>query len=120
MSITIYHFYIKKGDTEPSIKCVLKDAADTVVDPSDGTVSFHMSKVRGRSITNLIDSPATIESMTYEGNTVKGVAYYWAAGDTDQTAGEYSAEWEYTDKDGGIWTFPNDSHNVVHIAAQLA
>jgi hypothetical protein len=120
MSTTIYHFYIKRGDTEPPIKCILKDANGTVVDPSDGTVRFHMSKVRGRSITSLIDAPAAIENMTYEDATVKGVAYYWTTGDTDQTAGEYSAEWEYTDKDGGVWTFPNDSHNVVHITAQLA
>lgn len=119
MTTTLQRFYIKQGDTLPAIRAVLKDANDNLV-VLDGyeTVKFHMALNKKAA---KIDALATVESMTYEGETVNGVAYYWsvANGDTD-TAGEFNGEFQVTFDGGGIETFPNNSNIIITITKQLA
>ncbi len=114
--MTAQVFKIKQGDTWPPIECVLLDANDELVVLSgEETVEFHLYKVKGKSVKNLVNKPATIVPMTYKGNTVNGVKYGdpWDVEDTDRTADDYNVEWQVTFADAAIGTFPNNDQDQI-------
>jgi len=107
-------FYLKKDDTRPKIRSILKDAAGLVVNVSGATVRFIMTpKTEAAGSTPTVDAVASIITAA-EGI----VEYTWEAADTD-TVGKYRAEWEVTFSDGGRETFPNSEYIEVIIRNDL-
>lgn len=105
-------FYIKKNDTAPSFRVILKDGDAAAVDITGNLgVTFHM---RDQSGTVKVDAAATVNDAS-----AGDVQYDWSAGDTD-TAGIYDAEFEVTYSDGTIETFPNYGFAKVNITEDLA
>ncbi len=104
-------FYIKRNDTSPIFRGILKDGDDNVVDVTGAAIRFHMFDQAGVS---KVDAAAVINS-----GTAGDVQYEWSVGDTD-TAGFYDAEFEVTYSGGRIETFPNNSFERVHIGKDLA
>ena len=103
-------FYIKRNDTSPIFRVILKDGADAVVVVTGATVRFHMfdeAKVLK------VDAAAVINA-----GSAGDVQYEWIAADTD-TAGFFDSEFEVTFSSGRIETFPNYSFQRVHIYEDL-
>ena len=103
-------FFIKRNDTSPIFRAILKDGDDVVVDVTGATVRFHMfdedkvSKVDAAAVVNI--------------GTAGDVQYEWIADDTD-TAGFFDSEFEVTFSGGRIETFPNYAYQRVHIYEDL-
>ena len=98
-------FYIKQGDTKPSLSAqLLSDGS--AVDLTGATVKFHMGTI--------IDATATIVDAA-TGN----VRYDWVTADTE-TAGLFRAEFEVTFSDGTVETFPNDGYLLINIIEEVA
>jgi len=106
-------FYIKQGDTEPSIIAQLKDQNGDLYDLTGCTVKFHMRK--GETATPKVNATATITDVGTDDVKVK---YSWLVADVD-TAGNFDIEWEITDTDGNVETVPNAGYDRVLITAQL-
>ena len=87
----------------PALEVFLKDAYGAPVNVTGATVKFSM-RVKPAGTVKVSAAAATI--VTAGGGRVK---YAWAAVDTD-TADEYEGEFQVTYANGGIQTFPNDSH----------
>ena len=104
-------FNIKRNDTSPIIRRILKDSAGAAIDFTGGTVRFHMNELDG---TNVVDSAATANDAS-----AGDVQYAWQAADT-ANVGLFNIEWEVTYADSSIETFPNDSHETVSIFEDLA
>ncbi len=103
-------FYIKEGDTSPSLRYTLLPAPIVV---SGATVRFSM---RNRQTTVVkIDRAAC----AIVDGALGVVQYDWQTADTD-TAGVYEAEFEVTYSDGSIETFPNFGAISVVIDADIA
>lgn len=105
-------FFIKKGDTLPSIQATLKDANDTAVSVVGATIRFIMTnKSTG---VNAVDGAVAV--------TVNGaggvVRYDWQDGDTD-VAGGYRAEWEVEFAPNQVETFPNSAYINIKITDDL-
>lgn len=99
---------LKRNDTKDNIKATLSNESGPV-DLTGCTVRFLMSK-RG---TVKVDKPAQIE------DTVNGIVWVvFEQGDTDET-GLYQAEFEVTNSDERIETFPNDSYILIEIKSDL-
>lgn len=98
-------FYIKRGDTKPSLYATLTEHG-LVVDLTGATVRFHMGDV--------VDAPAVIVEAA--AGTVR---YDWADDDT-LPGGSHRAEFEVTFSDGKIETFPNDTSIGVIIRGDVA
>lgn len=103
-------FYLKKGDTSPSIRYTLSPT----VDLTGATVRFSMRNratgaIKINRATAGIVAPAT-------GGVVQ---YNWTSGDVD-TAGEYQAEFEITHASGTPETFPNYGFIAVKISEDIA
>lgn len=105
-----FDFYLKRGDTGPTISAVLSDPAG-VVDLTGATVRFKMRLSDSGAI--VVNAVATIVSAA-----AGSVSYGWEAADT-AVAGTYLAEWEVTFGNGEVITFPNDGHLHVKIAGDL-
>ena len=105
-------FYIKQGDTSPSIAGTLKDASSAAVNLTGATVRFHLRKP-GVSPSK-VDAAASVTDAPNG-----GVAYAWQTGDTNE-AGAFHGEWEVTFGGGAIETFPNHGFVSVHVEPQLA
>ena len=80
-------FYIKRGDTRPSLYATLTQEG-SVVDLTGATVRFHMG--------NVVDASAEI--LEASAGTVR---YNWVAADT-LLEGSYRAEFEVTFPDGHV------------------
>lgn len=104
-------FYIKKGDTSPSL---LVSLTPSDVDITGATVVFNL-RARGSAATKVDRAAAVIVSPSGPAQ----LRYDWLAGDTD-TAGDYEAEFEVTRGDGSIETFPNDGNIEIRITGDIA
>lgn len=105
-------FLIKRNDTSPIFRAILKDGDDVVVDVTGATIRFHM--INPDTGVAKVDAAAVINS-----GTAGDVQYEWSVGDTD-TAGHYDSEFEVTYSGGRVETFPNYSYQRVHIYEDLA
>jgi len=103
-------FHIKRNDTSPIFRAILKDGDDVVVDVTGATVRFHMSDQAG---VVKVDAAAVINA-----GTAGDVQYEWIAADTD-TEGFYDSEFEVTFAGSRIETFPNYGFERVHIHGDL-
>ncbi len=110
-------WYMKTGDTAPSIIETLEDDTGTAVDLTNATIAFHMSNIAG----GLALSAAAQNNQVGDGSdgSIGRVSYDWQAGDT-ATAGLYLAEWQVTFQGGEIETFPNGGYTLVRISSEVA
>ena len=104
-------FYIKRGDTSPSLQFALAPAS---VDLTGATVRFSM---RDRSIGVVTVNRADAVIVTATGSPM--VRYDWTSSDTDKE-GYYIAEFEVTYPGGAIETFPNVDFIRVQISEDIA
>ena len=101
-------FYLKRGDTSPSIRLSLDAATITLI---GAEVTFQMRARGGRQV---IDAPAVIESFI----GTPTVRYDWQPSDT-ATAGLFEAELRVRYANGVIETFPNSGFVLVRIAEDV-
>ncbi|MEY3308860.1 MAG: hypothetical protein RLZZ413_2898 [Pseudomonadota bacterium] len=101
-------FYIKRGDTSPSIRLSLEPATVTLI---GAEVTFQM-RLRGGA--QVIDAPAVIESLL----GTPTVRYDWRPSDT-ATAGLFEAEIRVRYANGLIETFPNSGFVLVRIGEDV-
>jgi 5-hydroxyisourate hydrolase-like protein (transthyretin family) len=93
-------FYIKQGDTSPSIETILESADGTVIiDLTSANVNFRMKHAQ-QDVS--VSGACTI--VDEDGGRVR---YDWLAGDT-AVSGWYRAQFEVTYVDEKFETFPND------------
>ena len=103
-------FFIKRNDTAPVFRAILKDGDDVVVDVTGATIRFHMFD---QDKVLKVDSAGSINN-----GTAGDVQYSWIAADT-HTAGFFDSEFEVTYSGGRIETFPNYGYKRVHIYEDL-
>jgi len=104
-------FYIKRRDTSPAFRAILKDAAGVAVDITGNLgVRFHLFSKYGVQI---VDAAATVNDAA-----AGDVQYEWQTADT-VLAGIFKAEFEVTYSDGTIETFPNNGYEKVYIDEDL-
>lgn len=103
-------FYLKRGDTSPSLTYALDPAT---VDLTGATVRFNMRLTGGATKVNR----AAAVIVTPTGTPT--VRYNWQAADVD-TAGFYEAEFEVTYSGGAVETFPNSDFIRVQITGDIA
>lgn len=101
-------FYLKRGDTGPSIRLSLDAATQTLI---GAEVTFQM-RMRGGAL--VIDAPAVIESFI----GTPTVRYDWQPSDT-ATAGLFEAEMRVRYATGVIETFPNSGFVLVRIGEDV-
>lgn len=103
-------FYIKQGDTLPTLDVTLVQANRKPLSLVGATgVTFRMRNSAGEAV---IESPATIVDAS------KGkVCYRWGSTDTAE-AGRYEAEFQ-VDFDGETQTIPNTDYIDISIVAVL-
>lgn len=101
-------FYLKRGDTAPSIRLAL-EPVETVL--TGAQVRFLM-RLRGGAV--VIDAPAIVESAT----GIPTVRYDWQPADT-AVAGQFEAEVQVQYPGGAIETFPNAGFFMVRIAEDI-
>lgn len=106
-----FRFFLKTGDTQPSIRRKLISKTDgTPIDLTLATVKFLMMDSDGNVKVN---AAAVIE------DALGGVVRYdWVAADTT-TAGTFDAEFQISFPSGGIFTMPSDGYIVVEITEEL-
>lgn len=104
-------FYLKEGDTAPSMLYAL-DPASTVL--TGATVRFNM-RAKDTGAVKINRAAATIVTET----GTPTVRYDWIGADTD-TAGFYDAEFEVTYAGGAVETFPNNGYIRVNIGEDIA
>lgn len=105
-------FYLKAGDTAPTLEATLTDANGDPIDVTNADVDFQMSEPRG--------GPVVIDAAMSKQDAANGVvAYSWTSGDTD-SPGRYRAEIEVTYGDGSVETFPNDDYHTILIQRATA
>lgn len=104
-------FYIKKGDTSPSL---LVSLTPSDVDITGATVVFNLRQ-RGSAAAK-VDRAATV---IVSPSGPAQLRYDWDAADTD-TADIFEGEFEVTRADGSVETFPNDSNLSVIISGDIA
>lgn len=106
-------FWIKTGDTAPSLEAQVLYEDDTPVNLSGASVKFQMRSAGAMAM--VVDSAAAVI------DSVQGIVrYFWAAGDT-ATAGTYFAELEVTFGDGTVLTAPNgDDYITVYVSPDIA
>ena len=101
-------FYLKRGDTSPSIRLSLEPATISLVGAG---VTFQM---RARGGAPVIDAPAVIENST----GTPTVRYDWQPADT-ATAGLFEAELRVQYANGWVETFPNSGFVLIRIAEDI-
>lgn len=104
-------FFLKVGDTLPSIQATLQDANGDAVDITGSSVTFIMTN-KSTGVT-AVEAVATI--VTPGGGVVR---YDWQDGDTD-IAGPYKAEWEVEFAPNQVETFPNNAYLNIKITSDL-
>ena len=101
-------FYLKRGDTGPSLRLSLDGATQTLI---GAEVTFQM-RMRGGA--RVIDAPAVIESFI----GTPTVRYDWQPPDT-AAAGLFEAEMRVRYANGVIETFPNSGFVLIRIAEDV-
>ncbi len=101
-------FYLKRGDTGPSLRLSLDGATQTLI---GAEVTFQM-RMRGGA--QVIDAPAVIESFI----GTPTVRYDWQPPDT-AALGLFEAEMRVRYANGVIETFPNSGFVLVRIAEDV-
>jgi hypothetical protein len=104
-------FYIKQGDTSPSLTTTLKDSSSNVVNVVGASIRLRLF-TQDKS-TQIVDG--TMVKVDPENGIVR---YVWNSGDTDE-AGWFWAEFEVTFSDGSVETFPNWGYEAIKITPQL-
>lgn len=89
----------------------LKDGNDEVIELSGSTVRFHMRQIGETTVA--VDESATIYDVD-----AGQVSYVFSASDT-ATSGSFQAEFEVTNTDGTIETFPNKGYIRVEITDDI-
>lgn len=107
-------FYLKEGDTSPSIKLLLQRADGTKPDLTGATVLFHMRD----AATGTVKVNSGVMSVNGSASDHDSVQYDWVAGDVD-TAGDYEAEVEVTLSSGKVETFPNAGYKSIKIMKDI-
>lgn len=102
--------YLKVGDRLPALEDTLTDGDGNAIDLTDKTVRWNMRMVGGGV---LLGGDADVTSAT-EGL----VSYSWRAVDTE-AAGNYTGEWEVTDEDDKVETFPKFGYRSIVISDDL-
>lgn len=98
--------YVKRGDTAPSFRGILRDATGAAVTlTAEDGLRFVMSTQRGDPYPWIKD--IVVDGTPELGDVAGEVVYEWQPGDTDIEGG-YIAEVEVTFEDGSKETFPND------------
>jgi hypothetical protein len=103
-------FYIKTGDTLPSISSTLYNDDGTPVNLSGTTVRFFFKKAETGT------SKGGVAVLVDAANGQ--VRYDWKVGDTSE-AGTHYAEWEVTFGSGAKATYPNSRYLLVEISEGL-
>lgn len=103
-------FYLKRGDSSPSLVYALTPASVVL---TGATVRFNMRLAGGA--TKVSRAAAVVVTAT----GTPTVRYDWNAADVD-TAGFYEAEFEVTYAGGAVETFPNSDFIRVQIAGDIA
>lgn len=102
-------FYIKQGDTMPSLEAVLKDASGSAVNLSAAdSVYFHLQ----------LGSVSISRAAVVVTPAVGSVRFDWQASDI-VTAGNGFGEFQVNWADGTVTTFPNNDSIWVLITAQV-
>jgi hypothetical protein len=104
-------FWIKRGDTRPSIQATITDASGNPQNLNAATsITFKMVDLDGNVILNkaaaFVDKPNGL------------IAYNWAVGDTNQS-GDFLTEWMITWADATTQKFPSSGYNRVTIASDV-
>lgn len=99
-------FYLKVGDTNPSIEAALQGNTGDSISLDGANVQFRLRQPRGGEL--LVEKPAEVV------DKVNGlVRYAWDDEDTNES-GRYRGEFQVEYKTGRIETFPNSGfYNVV-------
>lgn len=105
-------FYIKKGDTSPSL---LVDLTPSDTDITSATAVVFSMRPRSSTTPTVNRAAATIVTPT---NPAR-LRYDWQAGNT-AAAGIYEGEFEVTRADGSVETFPNDGYISIQITSDIA
>lgn len=101
-------FVLKRGDRSSPLRRTLTDGDGNPIDLTSKTVKFFMTNVRsGAPIVNgVVITPV---------NAAAGlVQYEWEVGTTD-LAGDYRGEFQTTDPEGLVQSFPNDGYILIQI-----
>ncbi len=106
-------FHLKRGNTSPSLRAILRDGAGVAVPLAGASIVFSMASQKG--VVAISRRAATRDDAV----DVGAVRLNWQAGDTT-LAGVYNAEFEVTYAGGGIETFPNEGYLVVRVSERLA
>lgn len=101
-------FYLKRGDTSPSIRLALEPAEAVLT----GAAARFQMRQRGGAL--VLDAPAVVEAAT--GNPT--VRYDWQPADTAM-AGLFEAEVRVQYASGAVETFPNFGFVLVRISEDI-
>lgn len=104
-------FYVKKGDTLPTVLVQLTDSTGDYLVLTGATVRFKMKPAGGGSYK--VDAAATITDAL-----LGKVSYTFTSTDTD-TVGDYYVEWVVT-LSGTTQTVPTDTYKIVTVTPTLA
>lgn len=107
------NFYLKVGNTKPSIAATLTIADLPIGNLVGATVKFRMIDINGPAGIYKVDADAVIVDPV-----TCAVRYDWIPADVD-TAGTFVAEWHVTYGDLSEQTVPNASSQFVYISPRL-
>ena len=102
-------FFIKRGDTSPSLQYTLSPTTDL----TGATVVFNMSTANRSSVKVSRQTAVVVDAA----NGI--VRYDWQSADTD-TAGDFLGEFEVTYADTKVETFPNSDDIDISIGKDIA
>lgn len=101
-------FYVKQGDTAPSITTTLIDPQGNPVDLTGATVQLRGTQLGVTLLVNCdVEVPETDGRVTYD----------WQIGDLDEWGG-YALEWIVA-QGGTVQTFPSDGYNWLEVLPNL-
>lgn len=106
-------FFLKVGNTKPSIVATLTIGGAPIGSLVGATVRFRMRDLNGVPGIYKVDAVAVIVDPA-----TCAVRYDWVAADVD-TAGTWVAEWQVAYADTSEQTVPNANCQIVYITARI-